>query len=87
MYLVSPSGSTGIINCYFTEAGDLEKGLPDDEVPPPKGKGKEKDTSSQPPPQKAAGDWGHGGRGFPETESGRCSMTPVSAGGGALVSR
>lgn len=80
MHLVSSFGSTGIINSYFTEAGDLEKGVPD-ELPPPKGRAKEKDTSSQSPPQKAAGDWGHWGRGFPETGSGRCPTTPAPAGG------
>lgn len=65
----------------------MEKGLPDDELPPPKSRGKEKDTSSPPPPLKRRpATEGHWGRGSPERQSGRGAPTLAPAGGGALVS-
>lgn len=52
MHLVSPPGRRSFINCYFIETEDLKKGLPDDELRPPRSREKGKDMSSQPPPLK-----------------------------------
>ncbi|KAG8510297.1 Dynein light chain 1, cytoplasmic [Galemys pyrenaicus] len=60
--------SKGFINCYCIEVGDLEKGLPDDELPPPNGRGKEKDTSSRPPSLKRWREASGAGRSLPRRE-------------------
>lgn len=74
---------------YCIEGRELERDSPDNELPPPQCRGKEKDTSSQPPPhQKVASDGGHRGFSPPQIrkESGRRLPAPDLAGGGALVS-